>query len=109
LMVPLFGDPSADFELGRSVGKEQERQRLSRHVHDRLVPDLESAIVSLEAARALSGDKPHPLDAELERVSESLGRLLQATRAELIQEQGPATVESAAPAFLTSTPDSSVV
>src|ERR1700740_2586966 len=25
LMVPLFGDPSADFELGRSVGKEPAR------------------------------------------------------------------------------------
>ncbi|MBV8280304.1 MAG: hypothetical protein JO170_34275, partial [Verrucomicrobia bacterium] len=34
LMVPLFGDPSADFELGRSVGKEQERQRRSRYVHE---------------------------------------------------------------------------
>jgi hypothetical protein len=108
LMVPLFGDPSADFELGRSVGKEQERQRLSRYVHERLLPDLQSAIRSVEAARAFSVDKHNLLDAELERVAESLSRLQQGTRAELMQEQRPVTMESAVPPFLTSTPGSSV-
>ena len=59
LMVPLFGDPSADFELGRSVGKEQERQRLSRYVYDRLMPELKSAISSIEAAHRNSRDEQH--------------------------------------------------
>jgi hypothetical protein len=107
LMVPLFGDPSADFELGRSVGKEQERQRLSRYVHEHLVPDLQSAVLSIQAARALSGDETRLLDAELERVAESLIRLQQATRAELMQEPRPVTIESATPSFVTSTPGSS--
>ena len=96
LMVPLFGDPSADFELGRSVGKEQEQQRLSHYAHERLVPELQSAILSVEAARVYSRDKQHPFEAELEKVAQSLSGLLQATRAELIQEQEqPVTIESA--------------
>jgi hypothetical protein len=86
LMVPLFGDPSADFELGRSVGKEQERQRLSRYVQERMVPELKSAILSIEAARAYSRDGLHPFEAELEKVTQSLTGLLQASRAELLQE-----------------------
>ena len=96
LMVPLFGDPSADFELGRSVGKEQERQRLSRYVHERLAPELKSAILSIEAARAPSRDERHPLEAELEKVAQTLSDLLQAMRAELLQEpERPVTMESA--------------
>jgi hypothetical protein len=93
LMVPLFGDPSADFELGRSVGKEQERQRLSRYVRERMVPALNSAILSIEAARAHSRGGHHPFDAELEKVSQSLTGLLQASRAELLQEpERPVTI-----------------
>jgi hypothetical protein len=96
LMVPLFGDPSADFELGRSVGKEQERQRLSRYVLERMVPELNSAILSIEAARARSRDGHHPFEAELEKVTQSLTDLLQASRAELLQEpERPVTIESA--------------
>jgi hypothetical protein len=96
LMVPLFGDPSADFELGRSVGKEQERQRLSRYVLERMVPELNSAILSIEAARAHLRDGHHPFDAELEKVTQSLTGLLQASRAELLQEpERPVTIESA--------------
>ena len=96
LMVPLFGDPSADFELGRSVGKEQERQRRSRYVRERMVPELNSAILSIEAARAHSRDGHHPLDAELEKVTQSLTGLLQASRAELLQEpERPVAIESA--------------
>ena len=96
LMVPLFGDPSADFELGRSVGKEQERQRLSRYVHERMVPELNSAILAIEAARANSRDEHRPFDAELEKVMQSLTGLLEASRAELLQEsEQPVTIESA--------------
>jgi len=96
LMVPLFGDPSADFELGRSVGKEQERQRLSRYVYDRLMPELKSAISSIEAARRNSRDEQHQSEAEFEKVAENLAGLLQATRAELLQEpERPVTIESA--------------
>ena len=95
LMVPLFGDPSADFELGRSVGKEQERQRLSRYVRERMVPELNSAILSIEAARAHSREGHHPFDAELEKVRQSLAGLLQASRAELLQEpERPVTIQS---------------
>jgi hypothetical protein len=95
LMVPLFGDPSADFELGRSVGKEQERQRLSRYVRERMGPELESAILSIEAARNRSRDEHHPFEAELEKVTESLTGLLQASRAELLQEpERPVAIES---------------
>ncbi|MBV8101548.1 MAG: hypothetical protein JOZ31_20590 [Verrucomicrobia bacterium] len=96
LMVPLFGDPSADFELGRSVGKEQERQRLSRYVYERLVPELKSAISSIEAARRHSRDENNQSEAEFEKVAENLTGLLQATRAELLQEpERPVTIETA--------------
>ena len=93
LMVPLFGDPSADFELGRSVGKEQERQRQSRYVRERMVPELESAILSIEAARNRSRDEHHPFEAELAKVARSLTSLLQASRADLLQEpERPVTI-----------------
>jgi len=96
LMVPLFGDPSADFELGRSVGKEQERQRLSRYVYERLVPELKTAISSIEAARRHSHDGRQESEAEFERIAQDLNGLLQATRAELLQEpEQPVTIESA--------------
>ena len=95
LMVPLFGDPSADFELGRSVGKEQERQRVSRYVQERLMPELKSAILSIEAAGAHSRDEHHPFEAEFERLAQSLAGLLNATQAELLQEpEQPVTIES---------------
>ena len=96
LMVPLFGDPSADFELGRSVGKEQERQRLSRYVYERLLPELKTAISSIEAARRHLRDEREESEAEFEKIAQDLNGLLQATRAELLQEpQQPLTIESA--------------
>jgi hypothetical protein len=96
LMVPLFGDPSADFELGRSVGKEQERQRLSRYVYERLEPELKTAISSIEAVRRHSHDDHQESEAEFEKIAQDLNGLLQATRAELLQEpEQPVTIESA--------------
>jgi hypothetical protein len=96
LMVPLFGDPSADFELGRSVGKEQERQRLSRYVYERLIPELKTAISSIQAARRHLQGEQEESDAEFEKIAQDLSGLLQATRAELLQEpEQPVTIESA--------------
>ena len=96
LMVPLFGDPSADFELGRSVGKEQERQRRSRYLYERLVPELKSAILSIEAVRAHSGDDHHLGDSDLEKVAQNLNDLLHVTHTELFQEpERSVTLESA--------------
>ena len=94
LMVPLFGDPSSDFELGRSVGKEQERQRLSRYVYERLVPELKTAISSIEAARRRLHNEQS--DAEFKKIAQDLNVLLQVTRAELLQEpEQPVTIETA--------------
>jgi hypothetical protein len=95
LMVPLFGDPSADFELGRSVGKEQERQRLSRYVYERLVPALKTAISSIEAARRHMHDEQEESEAEFDKIAQDLSDLLQATRAELQEPEQPVTIESA--------------
>jgi hypothetical protein len=96
LMIPLFGDPSADFELGRSVGKEQERQRLSRYFYERLVPELKTAISSIEAARRHLHDDREESEAEFEKIAQDLNGLLQVTRAELLQEpEQPVTIESA--------------
>jgi hypothetical protein len=96
LMVPLFGDPSADFELGRSVGKEQERQRLSRYVYERLVPELKTAISSIQAARRHLHSEQEESEAEFEKIAQDLNGLLQATRAELLQEpEQPVTIELA--------------
>ena len=86
LMVPLFGDPSADFELGRSVGKEQERQRLSRYVQEHLAPDLGSAIHSLEGIRAHLKDENRPEEGRLREIEQSLAGLLQTTSGEFFQE-----------------------
>jgi hypothetical protein len=96
LMVPLFGDPSADFELGRSVGKEQERQRLSRYVNERLMPELKTAISSIETARRYSRSDHKEFEAAFEKIVQDLNGLLQATRTELLQEpEQPVTIESA--------------
>src|SRR5258708_11885208 len=89
LMVPLFGDPSADFELGRSVGKEQERQRLSRYVHERMAPELKSAILSIETARAHLGAGGDPVRAEVGKVSERLTWPRHVSSVELLQQPGP--------------------
>ena len=86
LMVPLFGDPSADFELGRSVGKEQERQRLSRYVQKHLAPELGSAIHSLEGIRAHLKDENHPEEGRLQEIERSLTGLLQTTGGGFFQE-----------------------
>ena len=95
LMVPLFGDPSADFELGRSVGKEQERQRVSRYLHENLVPNLKSAILSLQALRGHLGHDNQPSDAKLEKIGQGLSDLLRAMNAESFTElERPATTES---------------
>ena len=85
LMVPLFGDPSADFELGRSVGKEQERQRRVRYVHENLVPQVESALLGLQGVRGRLREENHS-EATLEKIERSLTDLLQAMTGEVIEE-----------------------
>jgi hypothetical protein len=60
------------------------------------MPELKSAILSIEAAGAHSRDEHHPFKAEFERLAQSLAGLLNATQAELLQEpEQPVTIESA--------------
>jgi len=77
LMLPLFGDPSSDFELGRSVGKEQERQKLSRHVGEQLTPELLSVITSVESLRSELNKENDAAEATLKEIEQSLSRVLQ--------------------------------
>jgi hypothetical protein len=84
------------FRIGQVGRQGTGRQRLSRYVLERMVPELNSAIMSIEAARAHLRDGHHPFDAELEKVTQSLTGLLQASRAEFLQHpERPVTIESA--------------
>jgi hypothetical protein len=76
LMIPLFGDPSPDFELGRSVGKEQERQRFRHYLHEHLTPELRSVVSSIESLRARLQNENRPAEATLKDIGKSLSSVL---------------------------------
>jgi hypothetical protein len=76
LMIPLFGDPSPDFELGRSVGKEQERQRFRHYVHEQLTPELLSVVSSIESLRARFQNENKAAEGTLKEIGQSLSNFL---------------------------------
>jgi hypothetical protein len=76
LMIPLFGDPSPDFELGRSVGKEQERQRFRHYVREQLTPELLSVVSSIESLRARLQNENEPTGATLTDIGQGLSEVL---------------------------------
>jgi hypothetical protein len=76
LMIPLFGDPSPDFELGRSVGKEQERRRFRHYLHEQLNPGLLAVVSSIESLRGRLKNENEPVEAALKDIGQRLGHFL---------------------------------
>ena len=54
LMIPLFIDPSPDFEIGTAVGRELQRQRVAAYVHDYLASELLAATFEAQTEGAES-------------------------------------------------------
>ena len=72
LMIPLFIDPSPDFEIGTAVGKELERQRVAAYVHDHLAPELLAATFLIEAIRVRLERENHPCREQLNEIQQQL-------------------------------------
>jgi hypothetical protein len=72
LMIPLFVDPSPDFEIGTAVGKELQRQKVAAYVHDHLAPELLAATFSIEAVRARLEKENHPCAEQLKEIQQKL-------------------------------------
>ena len=71
-MIPLFIDPSPDFEIGTAVGKELQRQKVAAYVHDHLAPELLAATFSIEAVRARLEKENHPCAEQLKEIQQKL-------------------------------------
>ena len=72
LMIPLFIDPSPDFEIGTAVGKELQRQKVAAYVHDHLAPELLAATFSIESVRARLEKENHPCREQLKEIQQKL-------------------------------------
>ena len=72
LMIPLFIDPSPDFEIGTALGKELQRQKVAAYVHDHLAPELLAATFSIEAVRVRLEKENHPCREQLREVEQKL-------------------------------------
>jgi hypothetical protein len=72
LMIPLFIDPSPEFEIGTAVGKELQRQKVVAYVHDHLAPELLAATFSIEAVRVRLEKENHPCREQLKEVEQKL-------------------------------------
>ena len=71
-MIPLFIDPSPDFEIGTAVGKELQRQKVAAYVHDHLAPELLAATFSIESVRARLEKENHPFAEHLKEIQQKL-------------------------------------
>lgn len=76
-MLPFSLDSSSEFELGKAVGAQLERQRLAAYVHEELAPELMAVAFSLEAIRAKFGSKNLGAQAELKELEARLTELIQ--------------------------------
>jgi hypothetical protein len=72
LMIPLFIDPSPDFEIGEAVGEELQRQKVAAYVHDHLAPELLAATFSIESVRARLEKENHPCREQLKEIQQKL-------------------------------------
>jgi signal transduction histidine kinase len=75
-MIPFTPNTSGDFEMGKAVGLETERQRISAYLHDRLAPDFLAVTFSLEVVRDQLEQEKHSAEPKLKEVCRTLTELL---------------------------------
>jgi signal transduction histidine kinase len=83
LIFPPDRCPS-NFEEGIELGRDQERQRLAAYFHDQLAPDLMALAFSIEAIRVELESEKHPAEAQLKDIRDSVSRMLQPIRENLL-------------------------
>jgi signal transduction histidine kinase len=76
LMIPFTPNTNCDFEMGKAVGLETERQRISAYLHDRLAPELLAVTFSVEAVRDQLEQEKHSAEPKLKEVCRTLTELL---------------------------------
>ena len=74
----------SEFEEGKMLGQELERQRLASYFHDRLAPDLMTVVLSIETVRQRLEMEGHPAEAELKVTRDSLSKMVQPIREEIL-------------------------
>jgi len=57
VMLDLFDPSTATFEQGRSVGRQEERERIARAFHDEVSSSMIAALFLIETAKTRSGAK----------------------------------------------------
>ena len=62
--------------MGKGVGLEIERQRISAYLHDRLAPGLLAVTFAIEAVRQQLEQEKHAAEPKLKEVCRDLGELL---------------------------------
>jgi signal transduction histidine kinase len=76
VMLDVFESSSAQFEQGRNVGREEERNRIVRTFHDEVSSSLISALFLIETAKSELEDAQLP---QTEAVSKASDALAEAT------------------------------
>jgi signal transduction histidine kinase len=84
LMIPFTPNTSGDFEMGKAVALETERQRISAYLHDRLVPELLAVTFSVEAVCDQLEQEKHSAEPKLKEVCRIVAELLRPLHEELL-------------------------
>ena len=84
LMISFVPDIDGDFEMGKAVGMETERQRVSAYLHERLAPELLAIAFSLETVRDQLEQEKHSAEPKLKEVCRNLTELLHPVHEELL-------------------------
>jgi hypothetical protein len=84
LMIPSAPKTNEAFEMGKAVGLESERQRVSAYLHERLAPELLAVAFSVEAVRYQLEQEKHSAEPEVKEVCRELSELLGSMHEELL-------------------------
>jgi len=88
LMLDVFGSPSAQFEQGRMVGREEERNRINKAFHDEISSSIIAALFLIETAKIELEEAGLP---QAEAVGKAADILSETTEkiADVIKDGGP--------------------
>jgi signal transduction histidine kinase len=84
LMIPAAPETNEAFQMGKAVGLETERLRISAYLHERLAPGLLAIMFSLEAVREQLEQEKHSAEPKLKQVCHDLDELLRPLHEELL-------------------------
>ena len=72
VMLDVFGSPSAQFEQGRIVGREEERNRIRTAFHEEVSPSIIAALFLIEMAKSELAKAGSPQAEAVSKVSDIL-------------------------------------